>query len=254
MSNHPVLCNFMKGLFNITVVRKPLKETWDLPLVLSYLSSNPFEPLNSVPLRFLAIKLAFLLQLASGRRVSWTHAIKISPGYLRIRKEKNGYTFKPVLLLDKNQSAAYTPPPVFLAALSAIHPEDKLHCPIRALQYYLRRTKPFRGNIKSLFLAHTRPIRAARKDTVANWIKLAITGAYKGVTAEHTGVALFTLHNTRGVATSWAKLAGVPLEEVIYAAAWKTPRSFVNFYLKDLAGTKGRFGTAILHAAASAPE
>ena len=53
------------------------------------------------------------------------------------------------------------------------------------------------------------------------------------------------------MSTLWAKLAGVTLDEVLYAAAWKTPRSFVRFYLKDLAGTKGRFGRAVLHAAAA---
>jgi len=116
---------------------------------------------------------------------------------------------------------------------------------------YLARTAPLRGSIKYLFLTNKKPIRAARKTTVANWIKIAITGTYGGLTAHEAGVASFTSHSTRAVSTSWAKLAGVSLDEVLYAAAWKTPRSFVRFYLKDLAGTKGRFGRAVLHAAAA---
>ena len=129
-----------------------------------------------------------------GRRVSWTHAIKISPGYFR--KENDGYTFKPELLLDKNQSVDYTPPPVFIAALASRFPNEKLNCPIRALNVYLARTAPLRGSIKYLFLTNKKPIRAARKTTVANWIKIAITGTYGGLTAPEAGVASFTSHST----------------------------------------------------------
>ena len=155
-------------------------------------------------------------------------------------------------MLDKNQSIDYTPPPVFIAALATRYPQEKLNCPIRAMNIYITRTKPLRGSIQSLFLTNKSPIKAARKTTVANWIKCAISGAYKGVTAREAGVSSFTSHSTRAVATSWAKLAGVPLSEILYAAAWKTHRSFIRFYLKDLAGTKGRFGRAVLHSA-SAP-
>ena len=127
-----------------------------------------------VDLRSLAIETAFLLQLASGRRVSWTHAIKIPPGYLR--KDNGGYAFKPEILLDKNQSMDYIPPPVFIAALASRFPSEKPNCPIRAPNVYLARNAPLRGAIKYLFLMNKKPIRVARKTTVANWSKIVIIG------------------------------------------------------------------------------
>ena len=44
-----------------------LRETWDLPTVLKYLAGPPFEPLHAAPLKSVAIKTAFLIQLASAR-------------------------------------------------------------------------------------------------------------------------------------------------------------------------------------------
>lgn len=57
-------------------------EPWDLPLVLSYLQSEVFEPLESVDLRFLTCKTTLLLALASARRVSELRALSCSAPFL----------------------------------------------------------------------------------------------------------------------------------------------------------------------------
>ena len=39
------------------------------------------------------------------------------------------------------------------------------------------------------------------------------------------------------------------MKEIMDTCAWKTPVTFARFYLKDLAGKKGRFGRSVLLAA-----
>ena len=59
--------------------------TWDLPTVLKYLAGPPFQPLAAAPLKSVAIKTAFLIQLASARRVSWVHSCRIDPSHLKVK-------------------------------------------------------------------------------------------------------------------------------------------------------------------------
>ena len=56
-------------------------------------------------------------------------------------------------------------------------------------------------------------------------------------------------HDTRGVAASWARAAGVSIPEIMNAAAWSTLVTFAKFYLKDLPNQKGKFGNAVLSTA-----
>ena len=129
---------------------RTLRPTWDLPKVLEHLSKFPFEPLSKASLRNLSIKTAFLVQLASGRRGSWMHACKVDEGHLR--KEPGGWRLLPALLLDKNQGPGFTPSSVFLSSLKDLSPDDKLHCPVRALNWYLSRISEIRGKERFLYL------------------------------------------------------------------------------------------------------
>ena len=250
-STNPTLTAFMKGLYHDMAKPRSLIATWDLPLVLNYLAKPPFEPMHQSSLRDLTIKTAFLIQLASARRVSWTHAIKIGPG--NMRKENGGYRFLPELALDKNQTPSFSPSPVFIPSLKEHSPDDSRHCPIRALGWYLERTKDVRGNEQFLFITSREPHTRARKSTVSSWIKQVITSAHSNFSASDTDITRVRAHDTRAVATSWARLAGISMEDIMDAAAWKVPQTFVRFYLKDLAGTKGRFGNTVLKTAGSAP-
>ena len=77
------LSTLLKGIFVVAARPRTLRETWDLPTVLKYLAGPPFEPLHAAPLKSVAIKTAFLIQLALGRRVSWVHSCRIDPSHLR---------------------------------------------------------------------------------------------------------------------------------------------------------------------------
>ena len=247
VSNHPVLQSVMKGIFNSKATTRQLKPVWDLPKVLGHLSQAPFEPMARASLRNLSVKTAFLIQLATGRRGGWIHACRMDPAYLR--KESGGFTFLSSLILYKNQSAHFTPEPVFIAALSDHSPDDKLHCPIRALKWYLDKTKTIRGQEKALFISSKEPHSKAAKLTIAGWVKEAIAGTYRDLPLEERLAMNIRAHDTRGVAASWARAAGVSIPEIMNAAAWSTPVTFAKFYLKDLPNQKGKFGNAVLSTA-----
>ena len=135
----------LKGIFVVAARPRTLRETWDLPTVLKYLAGPPFEPLHAALLKSVAIKMAFLIQLAFARRVIWVHSCRIAPSHLRW--ENGVVRLLPSLLLDKNQSLSFTPSSVFLLSLKEHSPDDKVHCPLRALKWYLKLTKPLRARI-----------------------------------------------------------------------------------------------------------
>ena len=250
VSSNTDLSTLLKGIFVVTAKPRTLKETWDLPTVLRYLAGPPFEPLATAPLKSVAVKTAFLIQLASARRVSWVHSCRIDPSHLRW--ENGGVRLLPSLLLDKNQSSSFTPSSVFLLSLKEHSPDDKVHCPLRALKWYLKLTEPLRGAEKALFIISKEPYKKASKGTVAGWVKEAISGAYSHLSREQREQMGIRAHDTRGVATTWAATMGVPFEEIMDAAAWSRPQTFARFYLKDLPAMRGRFSRAVMVAAGTA--
>ena len=227
--------------------QKPLIPSWDLNQVLQALTRTPFEPIAHASLMDLSIKTAFLLAVATARRRSELHALSIDPGHLRW--EPHGVRLVPhSSFVAKNQSATFQPPDIFVPAIKTVPSvqEDKLWCPVRALKWYLARTKPLRGSTSQLFVSTNRPHAAVSRDTVSRWIVRAIHSANPNWLPDTPVHA----HETRAVATSWAFFKGVPLPDILRAAAWKTPSTFVSCYLRDVLQAEGRVGRSVLTAAA----
>ncbi|XP_070401406.1 uncharacterized protein [Nothobranchius furzeri] len=64
---HPLVCSFMRGARRLLPVSRPLVPSWDLSLVLSALSGPPFEPMDSLDLKILSLKVVLLLALVSAK-------------------------------------------------------------------------------------------------------------------------------------------------------------------------------------------
>ena len=152
----------------------------------------------------------------------------------------------------KTRPSSFTPSSVFLLSLKEHSPDDKVHCPLRALKWYLKLTEPLRGAEKALFIISKEPYKKASKGTVAGWVKEAISGAYSHLSREQREQMGIRAHDTRGVATTWAATVGVPFEEIMDAAAWSRPQTFARFYLKDLPAMRGRFSRVVMVAAGTA--
>ena len=105
------------------------------------------------------------------------------------------------------------PVEVFLSALSEFSSvaEDKVWCPIRALKWFLDRTKVDRKD-DQLFPISREPFSPASRESISRWIVDAIQAAV--LLAEGRARA----HDARCSGTSWALLQGVGLNDILKAA------------------------------------
>ena len=69
ISSSPVLHDLLRSFQVEAPVREVRPPSWDLPLVLNFLRSSPFEPLSSASLRDLTRKTQLLISLATAKRV-----------------------------------------------------------------------------------------------------------------------------------------------------------------------------------------
>ena len=78
----------------------------------------------------------------------------------------------------------------------------------------------------------------ASKDTMSRWLKQVMSAA-------GLDTSIFTPHSTRSAATSAAKVADVPLDEIMATACWRSSSVFAVFYNKPLSYEKS-FASSVL--------
>ncbi len=78
LGKHDLIVRFLKGARGMNSSRSPLMPTWDLSIVLAGLQRGPFEPLDSVELKFLSAKTVLLTALTSIKRVGDLQAFLVS--------------------------------------------------------------------------------------------------------------------------------------------------------------------------------
>ena len=132
---------------------------WNLSVVLNELTKAPFEPMKDTDLKHLTLKTAFLLALASGKRRSEIHAW-VANKVSNLGQWEKVALFPSSDFIAKNQLAregSQSVSPVTIPALTTIvdrqFKEDRTLCPVRALRYYLDRTKDLRGSRSLLFIS-----------------------------------------------------------------------------------------------------
>ena len=144
--------------------------TWDLSLVLLAMTRPPFEEKDpkTIQLKWLTYKTVFLLALASGARRSEIHALDVNE--IRWSEDKTSVTLKPHMGFLAKNHVATDPTTAFTGftikalsdTLSRSEP-DRTLCPVRALKWYLDRTKEIRQGRRALFLPLTKPERPEMK-------------------------------------------------------------------------------------------
>ncbi len=78
LGKHDLIVRFLKGARRMNPSRSPLVPSWDLSIVLAGLQRGPFEPLDSVELKFLSLKTVLLTGLTSIKRVGDLQAFSVS--------------------------------------------------------------------------------------------------------------------------------------------------------------------------------
>ena len=193
---------------------------WNLSLVLHQLTKAPFEPMRKASLKHLTFKTVFLLALGSGKRRSEIHAWL----YRNIRHQENWSQvslYPSPGFLSKNQLARDGPAAVAPVVIPALAPsldrslkEDKSLCPVRALRYYLDRTKDLRSGKDLVFVSFR---KSFQKDivpaTVSSWIKQTVLLCYQLSDREAQAIHQVRAHDVRAFAASKAFQGGVSLDQ-----------------------------------------
>lgn len=231
--------HLLRGMFNERPPQKRLSPSWSINDVLNSLSTSPFEPIHNTSLELLTHKTLFLLAAASARRRSELHALTTKRGFIRF--SHNGvYLIPDPTFLTKNETASFSPGEIYLPNISSASSirEDRKICPVRALRWYIEKTKNIRSS-ERLFLIPRSPYNPASKDTLSRWIVNLITPHIDNDDPVHA-------HQLRAHATSKAWFNGVSLSDILKAAAWKTPSTFVSCYLTDVVSNEGAFARSVL--------
>ena len=182
---------------------------WNLSVVLNELTKAPFERMKDTDLKHLTLKTAFLLALASGKRRSEIHAW-VANKVSNLGQWEKVALFPSSDFIAKNQLAregSQSVSPVTIPALTTIvdrqFKEDRTLCPVRALRYYLDRTKDLRGSRSLLFISfkkgHTSDIRPA---TLSSWLKQTILLCYKQANQQALDLVKVKAHDIRAFAAS----------------------------------------------------
>ena len=217
---------------------------WDLALVLRRLTERPYEPMHESSTKYLAAKTAFLLGLASAKRVSELHAMTVHINHTAGWQEvsipiDSSFLAKTQKPSDASTALGFVRIPALAPSVEPGLP-DRLLCPVRSLKYYLKRTETLRGNIKKLFLV-TSPgtAKEASKDSISRWIKVLIKEAHSDITEGDARLASCRVHELRALATSLLFSATHSLQSVMEAACWRNHSTFSSFYLRDISVSYG---------------
>ena len=208
---------------------------WNLSVVLNELAKAPFEPMKDTDLKHLTLKTAFLLALASGKRRSKIHAW-VANKVSDLGQWEKVALFPSSDFIAKNQLAregSQSVSPVTIPALTTIvdrqFKEDRTLCPVRALRFYLDRTKDLRGSRSLLFISfkkgHTSDIRPT---TLSSWLKQTILLCYKQADQQALDLVQVKAHDIRAFAASKAFYGGVSVDQIMQACHWKAHNTFTR--------------------------
>ena len=225
---HPLVCRYMKGVFELKPALPKYSEIWDVKLVLDYLKT--FTDRSTLSIKELTLKLTMLLCLTTGQRCQTIHKISVNciqelPDRYRItideklKQTKPGKHLKP---LD----------------LRTFH-EDQGMCVFRHLKEYLQRTKQYRTQYSRLLLSYVKPFKPVSKDTVSRWVK-QVLGA-SGINTEK-----YSAHSIRAASTSHCKGKGLSLQGIMASAGWSNSETFAKFYDKPVEFNEKNFGNTLL--------
>ncbi len=156
VGKHDLVIRFLRGARRLNPPRPPSLPSWDLALVLRALQIAPFEPLQSVELKFLSMKTLLLTALASIKRVGDLQAFSVDESCLEFGPADSSATLRPRPgYVPKVPTTPFRDQVVNLQALPLEEADPALAslCPVRALRQYVDRTRSFRTS-EQLFVCY----------------------------------------------------------------------------------------------------
>ena len=230
ISTSPTLHDLLRSFQVEAPVREVRPPSWDLPTVLNFLRSSPFEPLSSASLRDLTRKTLFLIALATAKRVGELQALS---RLVSFSSSAAGLSYVPEFVA-KTETATRPLPRSFevqsLGDFAAGLPEELLLCPVRSLSAYMTRTSQVVNRPRRLFVSPKCPSRAMSKNGISYMLREVIV---QSGASSQSGRAP-RAHSIHGIATSSALFRNWSLRSVLEAASWHSNTIFTSFYFRDL--------------------
>lgn len=218
IGQHPLVCRYLKGVFNKIKPVPKYNNIWPVDTALDYLSL--LWPLDKITLKELTMKLVLLISLTTGQRCQTLTLLDISEGYMQ--KDNNCFNFGLTEHLKQDR-----PGKVFGNLRLFKYTAEEL-CVYRTLEAYLEITAKLRSSSK-LLVSYVKPHNAVGSSTISRWIKSTLTLA--GIDTQ-----TFSAHSTRCAATSKA-CGSVPTDVILATAGWNEESTFRKFYDKPVAVT-----------------
>ena len=234
----PVLENLKS--FEVRAPRRVVKPSpWNLDVVLKALTLAPFEPLRTTSLRDLTKKTLFLVSLATAKRVGELQALSRTVFH---QGEDLLVSYLPEFAA-KTESASNPLPREFriksLAAIVGYSDEERLLCPVRALNALQETTRDVTPKPRHLFASPSNTSRPLSKNALSYLLRETILHAHQSLHEDHMPPLWVRAHDVRGIATSLNLWKNHSVASVLEAASWKTPSVFVMHYLKDMERSDG---------------
>ena len=189
--------------------------------------------MDSSPLRLLTQKTLFLVALATAKRVGELQALS---ALVALQGRDMVLTYLPEFLAKTESPTNPLPREFLLPNLSAAvgrDDEERLLCPVRALRWYLERTRaPSRP--RHLFLSVRDPSKPLSKGALSYFLRHLIRSAHKDFPDHLAPTLRVKAHDIRGVATSLRWSLNRAVSDVMAVACWRTQSVFANHYLSSV--------------------
>lgn len=227
--NFRLLSRLMTGCFNLKPPRARYNFTWDVGVVLRFLSS--LYPLEDLSLKLLTFKLVTLVALITAARAQTLSALDLD--YLSYNSEKSVFVFQIHDILKTTRPGNSLPNIV-------LKQYDKPElCVIRTLKRYIVSTKKLRKS-NYLFVSYKTYCKVTTS-TLARWLRIVLT--MSGV-----DVSKFKAHSFRGASTTAALSAGCSLKDILSTANWASAETFKKFYHKQVSNSdvENNFANSVL--------
>ncbi|XP_073237618.1 uncharacterized protein [Porites lutea] len=228
IGTHPLVSRFMRGIYKSNPPTPRYHTTWNVQTVLTYLSSQ--DSVEKLDLKSLTLTLLMPIALVSAQRGQSIHMLDTAC----MKVTESSYEFSLPEHVKQSRPSFKTPSVILKA-----YPVNKALCVYSHLTEYLRRTQSLRGAETKLFISFVKPHKRVSRDTISRWIRTTMESA--GI-----DISMFKPHSTRMAATSKAKGASVPIQEILRTTGWSSSGTFDRFYDKPLM-EESTFASAVLN-------
>lgn len=223
---HPLVVRFLKGVFNARPTAARYVDIWDVSVVLNKL--RDMSPCKYLSLKDLTLKLAMLMSLTSAQRGQTLHLLRTDHMDLHA-----SYVVFHISSVIKTSAPGTGTPTIKFKAYAP----DRRLCVVTYIKEYLKRTNNIR-TAKEFFISYQKPHGHISRDTFTRWIRTIMCKS--GI-----DISMYKPHSVRAAATSAAKRANVPLEDILKTAGWAGCTTFATYYDKPIRATT-TFATAVL--------